>query len=129
MGFSEGGAVAAFMLIEDSRHPFGKFQCAIFFSAAVPFDPDVARTGDIRWVDPSTDGVLLNIPTAHMWSKTGDVNSERAQSLVQLCEENLREVFVHDLGHDVPGSRSDVGLTGALRIIEHTIEKARNRSM
>ncbi|CAJ2512532.1 Uu.00g055470.m01.CDS01 [Anthostomella pinea] len=128
MGFSEGGAVAAWMLLENARHPhtFGALKCAIFFSAAVPFDPEVIRDGIVRAVDPATDGVLIKIPTAHIWSKAGDVNSKHAQSLSRLCEEGLREVFVHELGHNVPGSKSDEGLAGSLRAIEHTIENAKD---
>lgn len=128
MGFSEGGTVAAFMLIEDMRHPFGEFKCAIFFSAAPPPDPDAVRSGIVRHVDHATDGVLLKIPTAHIWSNVVEIDSTRAhRPLAQLCDEELRQEFIHDLGHDVPGSKSNQGLDGALRAIEHTIETAKFR--
>jgi hypothetical protein len=128
MGFSEGGAVAAWMLIENSNHPltFGSFKCAIFFSAALPFDPDVVRTGIVKPVDPAIEGELIKIPTAHVWSGENDVNIEGAQSLASLCDAKLREDFVHSLGHNVPGSKSDSeALAGTLRVIERTIERAR----
>ncbi|KAI0875890.1 serine hydrolase FSH [Hypoxylon argillaceum] len=128
MGFSEGGAVAAWMLIENSRHPltFGPFKCAIFFSAAVPFDPDVVRSGIVKPVDPAIEGEMIKIPTAHAWSSENDVNEKAAQSLASLCSAKVRETFVHTLGHNVPGSKSDSeALAGALRIIERTIERAR----
>lgn len=128
MGFSEGGAVAAWMLIENSRHPltFGPFKCAIFFSAAVPFDPDVVRSGIVKPVDPAIEGEMIKIPTAHAWSSENDVNEKAAQSLASLCNAKVRETFVHTLGHNVPGSKSDSeALAGALRIIERTIERAR----
>ncbi|KAI1340368.1 hypothetical protein F5Y15DRAFT_380456 [Xylariaceae sp. FL0016] len=130
MGFSEGGAVAAWMLLENARHPatFGDFKCAIFFSAAVPFDPDVIRTGTVRVPDPTVEGVMITIPTAHIWSTVGDVNMERAQSLAKLCEPGLKEEYVHSLGHNVPGSKSDEALAGSLRVIEHTVERARELS-
>ncbi|KAI1173241.1 serine hydrolase FSH [Nemania sp. FL0916] len=129
MGFSEGGAVAAWMLIENARRPltFGPFKCAIFFSAAVPFDPDVVRTGIVKPVDPATEGEMIQIPTAHLWSSENEVNLEPAQSLASLCSARVRETFVHTLGHNVPGSKSDSeALAGALRIIERTIERARD---
>ncbi|KAI1187547.1 serine hydrolase FSH [Nemania serpens] len=129
MGFSEGGAVAAWMLIENSKHPhtFGSFKCAIFFSAAVPFDPDVVRTGIVKPIDPAIEGEMINIPTAHLWSSENDVSTETAQSLTTLCNAKVRETFVHALGHNVPGSKSDSeALAGALRIIERTIERARD---
>lgn len=129
MGFSEGGTVAAFMLTEDKRRPFGDFKCAIFFSAGPPPDPDAVRSGIIRHVDPVTDGVVLEIPTAHIWSDIVEIDSVRAhRPLAQLCDEELRQEFIHDLGHDVPGSKLTRGLEGALRAIEHTIETAKFRS-
>ncbi|KAI0837071.1 serine hydrolase FSH [Hypoxylon sp. FL0890] len=126
MGFSEGGTVGAMMLVEDARHgSFGGFKCAVFFSAAPPFDPDLIRSGVLKYVDPATDGVLLTIPTAHIWSQTAGADEiEVHQRLSQLCDEKVREVFLHDLGHDVPGSKSDKGLAGTLRAIEHVIENA-----
>ncbi|GAP86940.2 putative duf341 domain protein [Rosellinia necatrix] len=130
MGFSEGAAVAAWMLIENANHPltFGPLQCAIFFSAGVPFHPDVVRTGIVRPVDPAIEGEMVQIPTAHIWSDENDVNCEAAQSLASLCSANVRETFVHTLGHNVPGSKSDSGtLVGALRAIERTIERARDQ--
>ncbi|RYC59083.1 hypothetical protein CHU98_g7125 [Xylaria longipes] len=130
MGFSEGGAVAAWMLIENSKRrlTFGRFKCAIFFSAAVPFDPDVVRTGIVKPVDPAIEGEMIKIPTAHVWSKENDVNDEAAQSLASLCDAKLRETFLHSLGHNVPGSKFDSeALAGTLRIIERTIERARDQ--
>ncbi|KAI1647088.1 serine hydrolase FSH [Daldinia loculata] len=126
MGFSEGGTVAAMMLVEDARHgSFGGIKCAVFFCAALPFDPDQARTGVIRYIDPDTDGVLLTIPTAHIWAQTAGAHEIKVhQSLTQICDDRVREVFLHDLGHDVPGAKSDKGLAGAVRAIEHVIENA-----
>ncbi|KAI1401768.1 serine hydrolase FSH [Hypoxylon fuscum] len=126
MGFSEGGTVSAMMLVEDQRHgSFGGLKCAVFFCAAPPFDPDLARTGVIKYTDPDKDGILLTIPTAHIWSQNASVNEIKVhQALSKLCDEKVREVFLHDLGHDVPGAKSDKGLAGALRAIEHVIENA-----
>ncbi|KAI0008227.1 serine hydrolase FSH [Xylariaceae sp. FL0662B] len=132
MGFSEGGTMAATILLEDARHgSLGEaIKCAIFFSAAPPFDPDLIRqTGILKYACADEAGgnkiPLINIPTAHIWSQTVGVNEMRVhQSLAQLCNEEVREVFLHELGHDVPGSKSDKGLAGTLRAIEHVIENA-----
>ncbi|KAI1105774.1 serine hydrolase FSH [Jackrogersella minutella] len=126
MGFSEGGTVAAMMLVEDARHgSFGGLKCAVFFCAAPPFDPDLVRSGVIKYTDPDVDGVLLTIPTAHIWSQIAGADEIKVhQALSQLCDDQVREIFLHDLGHDVPGSKSDKDLAGALRAIEHVIENA-----
>ncbi|KAI0856788.1 serine hydrolase FSH [Xylaria cubensis] len=130
MGFSEGGAVAAWMLIENSKYPltFGHLKCAIFFSAAVPFDPDVVRTRIVKLVDPAIEGEMIKVPTAHIWSGENDINARAAMSLTSLCDAKLRETFLHSLGHSVPGSKSDSeALAGTLRIIERTIERAKDQ--
>lgn len=68
MGFSEGGIVAATLLLEDARRPFANFKCGIFFSAAPPLDPDDLRAGSVRSLDPVQDRVSVHVPTAHIYS-------------------------------------------------------------
>ncbi|KAJ5650651.1 Serine hydrolase FSH [Penicillium longicatenatum] len=136
MGFSEGGIVAAMLLVEDARYPFAGFKCGIFFSAALPLDPDVVRTGIVRCIDPVADGVLLHIPTtvvieenlvrlrdrsplAPLW-----LQEDAQEALIQICDEASREVVRHNLGHHVPGSKSVEKLAETLQAIERTIERA-----
>lgn len=140
MGFSEGGIIAAMLLIEDSRHSFAGFKCGIFFSAAPPLDPDVVRGGLLRCVDPDRDGILIQVPTAHiggsneclerlsqlspmapLWSKSPALLRD---ALVQLCDDNHSQVFLHSRGHDIPGPSSPKELSGVIRAIERTIERA-----
>lgn len=125
MGFSEGGSVAAGVAIEDAKQPFGHFKCAVFFSAALPAEPSLAREGTIRPLDYAKDGVLINIPTAHIWSESGSIHPGMGRELAKFCNEALRSEYEHDLGHDVPGCRSDKGLAESIMVIERTIERAR----
>lgn len=127
IGFSEGGTVAATILIEDSKNAsFGGLKCAVFFSAAAPFDPAALRTGVLKHIDPSVDDVPINIPTAHIWSSVATAEELKVhESLAKFCDKDCREIFHHDLGHDVPGAKSDKGMAGTLRAIERTIEKTR----
>lgn len=128
MGFSEGGTVAAMLLVEDARHgSFGGFQCAVFFSAAPPVDPDAVETGVVRRLDPAVDGVVLTVPTVHMWSTTCTPDEARVhQTLAQLCDASVRQIFLHGRGHDVPGAKSDEEeFQGSVRAIERAIEIAR----
>ncbi|KAJ6031692.1 Serine hydrolase FSH [Penicillium herquei] len=136
MGFSEGGIIAAMLLIEDARHPFTEFKCGIFFSAALPLDPDVVRTGVLRCINPDTDGVLLHVPTALIVEENLVRLRDRSplaplwcqedaqEALVQICDERLREVVRLDLGHQVPGYKSSEGLRETLQAIERTIQRA-----
>lgn len=140
MGFSEGGILAAMLLIEDSRQSFAGFKCGIFFSAAPPLDPGVVRGGILRCVDPDRDGILIQVPTAHIggsneclerlsllsplaphWSKTPALLRD---ALVRLCDNHHRQVFLHSRGHDIPGVNSPKELSGVIRAIERTIDSA-----
>lgn len=143
IGFSEGGLVAASLLVEDARHKFAGFKCGIFFSAPPPpLDPEVTRADVLRCLEPAKDGVLIHVPTAHiretngldelrcksplnpLWQRVEEVASGD-DGLAQLCDADLREVFLHELGHQIPGSRPGEELSGALRAIERTMQKAR----
>ena len=130
LAFSEGASIGATILIEDARRHGGSLgiKCAILFCAVPPLDLNLDRneTASIRKLVPAVDGVLLRIPTAHIWSEGGDWFPGMGRELLALCDESTREEVVHSLGHDVPGSRSNKGLREAVRAIERTIEKAKS---
>ncbi|KAH9905926.1 hypothetical protein F4778DRAFT_684058 [Xylariomycetidae sp. FL2044] len=123
MAFSEGASVAAQLLIEDARHRFGHFRCAILFSAPLPSDAELVSRGII--VEAATAGILVDIPTAHIWSEKGDIYPGAGRELALRCNPDLKEEFVHDLGHEIPGFRNDEGFAQTVRAIERTIEQAK----
>lgn len=144
MGLSEGGIIASMLLIEDARQSFAELKCGIFFSAAPPLDPDVVRGGILQSVDPDRDGILIQVPTAHiggsnecleqlsqlspmapLWSKSPALLRD---ALVRVCNDNHRQEFLHSRGHDIPGASSPKELSGILRAIERTIDSARAHS-
>ncbi|KAL6878976.1 serine hydrolase FSH [Trichoderma novae-zelandiae] len=146
MGFSEGGIVAATLLAHDARQPFAGLECGVLMSAAPPLDPAgiLDDPPTLRCLIPAVDGAAIRVPTAHVAganepfahlvslsplagvlisSGLGDPEKLH-QLLFQLCDDRRRERFVHGLGHEVPGARSDEGLAGTVRVIERTIERA-----
>jgi len=128
--FSEGASMAATVLIEDARRHGGSLgiRCGIFFCAVPPLDLnlDLNEGVSIRKLEPTLNEVLVHIPTAHIWSEGGDLFPGMGRELMALCDESLREEVVHNLGHDVPGSRSNECLRETIRAIERTIEKAKS---
>lgn len=132
MGFSEGGAVAAGLLLLDASQGFAGFRCGVFFCAATPLDPQMALAGERRAMSARADGFVVRVPTAHVWSSGGEVHPDMGRELSSLCESGpggasggLREELVHDLGHNVPGSVSGAFLQGTVRAVERTIERAK----
>ncbi|KAH0498067.1 hypothetical protein TgHK011_005345 [Trichoderma gracile] len=152
MGFSEGGIVAAMLLAHDARERFAGLECGILMSAAPPLDPAGILEQDpptLRCLIPAADdvdGTAIRVPTAHvigsnepfahlvslsplagvLISSGLEDPEELHQLLFRLCDGSRRERFVHTLGHEVPGARSDEGLAGAVRVIERTIERAQS---
>ncbi|KAL2203501.1 hypothetical protein CC79DRAFT_1060657 [Sarocladium strictum] len=143
MGFSEGGILAATLLVEDSRRPFANLKCALFFSAAPPLDPDALREGQVKCLSPAKDTTTIRMPTAHVYSHVDDAVHTGVPNLVSplhslwteqgwttpqdvhgslagLCERPM--VFVHECGHRIPGSRDNPQtLRGMLRVVERMV--------
>ena len=122
-----GGALAATLLIRQflehqEPNPNPPFKCAIFLSAATPYDPTAILQGEIRKLGP-TAGELIQIPTAHIWGSNDDPAQEACPVVSELCNSRLRTIFVHYLGHDVPGARSHGAMNGSIRAIRRTIDQ------
>ncbi|KAH8897430.1 hypothetical protein GQ53DRAFT_743129 [Thozetella sp. PMI_491] len=127
MGFSEGASVAATILVEDYRRHGGSLgiRCGIFFCGVSPLHLDLDCADKLRPLEAAADGVLLHIPTAHIWSKGGDWHAGMGEELVALCDDSTREEVVHGLGHDIPGSHSDEYWRETIWAIERTVERAK----
>lgn len=123
MGFSEGGAVAAALLVLDARQRFAHFKCGIFFCAAAPMDPETVLQGDTGFMDAARDGVVIHVPTAHIWASNDEKHELMGKDLVGLCNAALREEYVHEMGHSVP---SGDAFPQMLRAVERTIERAKS---
>lgn len=108
IGFSQRASAAATIILNQGRllGDATLFKCAIFFCGSVPLDMVEAERGRLRWLDPDTDGVVLRLPTAHIWSDPDDMFPGQGPCLSALCDEGLKEQVIHNLGHDVPGARS-----------------------
>ncbi|KAI1127895.1 hypothetical protein F5Y10DRAFT_188152 [Nemania abortiva] len=127
IGFSEGGLIAASLLLYDEHYSLYNLKCGIFFSAATPYDLKLfMQLGTSRMLDPEVDGVAIKVPTAHIWSDNDEKHPDMGQKLARLCDPTVREEFVNHGNHDIPGARDEEGLDEAIRTIERTIERARN---
>ncbi|KAK7214381.1 hypothetical protein V2G26_002384 [Clonostachys chloroleuca] len=129
IGFSEGACVAATIMIADEQlpQPVFRLKCGIFFCGLSPIDIQSCSDGkgEPRFLNYDEDGVMLRVPTAHIWSTEGGEFANMGKDLVTISDEGLREESIHRLGHEIPGSRSDEGLEEAIRAIERTIERAK----
>lgn len=87
-------------------------------------DPAALEEDELRPLNVERDGVLLGLPTAHIWGRNDKLWPGSSELLSGLCEERVRSVFVHDEGHDVPSARSKEAVLGAVRAIRRTLDRA-----
>lgn len=136
MAFSQGAALAALLLVEESVNRAGagvgagvdaedeeqrsSFKCAVFLSGIVPCDVASLARGSIRWLDPRIDGEIIRLPTAHIWGKNDSEYPGISEGLGMLCCGDMRRTVVHEGGHEVPGSQ-DESLEEMVKAIEETI--------
>ena len=131
IGFSQGASLAATFLIDHalsqthSSTTSPPFKCAIFFSGGKPLDPlTLSKCCALEFLDPTKTGPLIKLPTAHVWGRNDTLWPGASETLCGLCEEDMRAVFVHDEGHDVPGARAKEAVQGAIRVIRRTVDRA-----
>lgn len=127
VGYSHGAALAATFLIQHSRlHPGSPlpFKCGVFLSGGIPMDLAALEEDELKPLNAERDGVLLGLPTAHIWGRNDKLWPGSSELLSGLCEERVRSVFVHDEGHDIPSARSKEAVLGAVRAIRRTLDRA-----
>lgn len=127
IAFSQGAALVSAYLLQISRqnkYAPKPFRCAIFLSGARPFDPQALVEGRVEYIKPDEAGPLLALPTTHIWGRKDIKFREHSEVLSLLCDETQREQFIHDKGHEIPGSRDHDDLQGCAKAIRRTIEKA-----
>lgn len=127
IGFSEGASLAAMHIIRKAQQGHeAPFKCAIFISCGGLFDPTaLLNRGEGTPLEPKAVGELIRIPTAHIWGENDPMKKE-GEKLNQLSEEQLRSVFVHQGGHEVPGlGMTAAVITAAVNAMRRAIDRTR----
>lgn len=128
MGFSQGAFLAATLLaLKVKENPHQQimdpiFKCAIFFSGNCPYDPAACLRGE--FLDLNMEGEAIPIPTTHVWGSKDQVWPGRARKLSEICRTRGRTIYIHDGGHDIPGSKSKAAVTNIVHAIRRTVDSA-----
>ncbi|KAI1173076.1 hypothetical protein F4777DRAFT_559136 [Nemania sp. FL0916] len=116
--------VSTWMLRQAKRgeHSESAFKCAIFLSAALlPYDFEQLEKSRLQLVKTAEVGEAISIPTAHVWGE-GDQFSSTASDFTNLCKSDVKSVFIHKGGHEVPGGSSKEDVSRAVNIIRRAIQ-------
>lgn len=134
VGFSQGASVATMLLLEDERTRFAQFKCAILFStihlvvnpALLQPESSDTQVPPIYLLDTDVHGQgRIKVPSAHFWATEDSIAGNGPARVADLYDSRNRQVFIHSLGHDIPGSRSEETLQHTALLIDRTIERAK----
>lgn len=126
LAYSHGASFVATYIIQQAQlHPTSPppFKCAVFLSGGIPVDPLALERNELRFLGPK-DGKPLKLPTAHIWGANDELYPGTSTILSDLCDEDMRSIFVHEEGHDVPNARAKEAVLGAVRAIRRTVDRA-----
>ena len=125
MAFSLGASLAATLMVRSIQlHNTPPFRCAIFFCGGTPGDPSATSQDEFRLLSYPADGEIIGVPTAHIWGKNDPGNPSYGPILSQLCRRHLKSIFVHEGGHEIPGSKDRAVLARTVECIRTTIDRA-----
>lgn len=119
MGFSQGAALAAALIIEHAKTHPGQpplFRAAVFLCGATPWE-----SSGLQYVEAVADTYPINIPTANIVGNQDHIYAE-SMALYRLCEPSKAAFYDHGSRHMIPfDTKKTEGMVGA---IEETVKRA-----
>lgn len=129
IAFSQAGTMILTYLIHlAKRDPQAEmpFKFAIILSIThPPLDYEALQKGRVMTVDLEATKGIIPIPTAHIWGSL-DEPASRVATSNSVCKAEVRWVYVHGRGHEVPGGGSMEDVTQAVNVIRRAVETASN---
>lgn len=125
IAFSQSAALVGTWMVHQARQgnlAESGLKCAIFLSAASPVvDYKKLLAGQLVQVTSAEAAGIIDIPTAHVWGLE-DQYADVARQFCELCKGDVRSIFVHPGGHEVPGSSSKDAVTRSVNVIRRVVQ-------
>ena len=86
---------------EMKRSASGRSSLELNTDSGYTSDEEAASARIVRRFVPEVDKERIQIPTAHVYGAQ-DVDLKKSLALVEMCDEELRETYMHQGGHDIP---------------------------
>lgn len=123
--FSQAATVVGTWMVhqaKQSKLSESGFKCAVFLSAATPaVNYEALLGGHLVEVNNTEVAGIIDIPTAHVWG-TEDQWADVATRFSDICKSDVRSIFMHPGGHEVPGTSSKEALTRSVNVIRRAIQ-------
>lgn len=133
IGFSQGGALAATLLVAEARGQISappkatgsRLKCAIFLSCGQPWDLKALALNQERRILAETDGeCLISIPTAHFWGRNDREGFLGNYEVARICDERVRVEVEHSAGHGIPAGSRPADLDAVVKAFKVTVQRA-----
>ncbi|KAF9885220.1 hypothetical protein FE257_000580 [Aspergillus nanangensis] len=100
------------------------FKFGIFISIVQPpIDYEALQRGQITEIRPEHAKGAVKIPTVHIWGALDESPSGAARA-ADVCSDDVKWVYVHERGHEVPGAGSRLEVTRIVNRIRRAMETA-----
>ena len=88
-------------LVEIKRSTSGRSSLELSMDSGYTSDDEGASARTVRRFVPEVDKERIQIPTAHVYGAQ-DVDLKKSLALIEMCDEKLREKYMHHGGHSIP---------------------------
>ncbi|KAM0794148.1 hypothetical protein BDR22DRAFT_815671, partial [Usnea florida] len=88
--------------------------CEVFFSGRLPYIDD--GNTEVQLV------IFITNPIARIWGASDDLEPGHSQALTRLCSADDMVTFVHQGGHEIPGSGSPEALSGSVQGMRRVLD-------
>lgn len=123
--FSQAATVVGTWMIHQAKQGTlseSGLKCAVFLSAATPaVEYEALLQGKLVEAGNAEVAGVIDIPTAHVWG-TEDQWADVASRFIELCRSDVRSIFTHPGGHEVPGTGSKEALTRSVNVIRRVVQ-------
>ncbi|KAI9660963.1 MAG: hypothetical protein M1821_009290 [Bathelium mastoideum] len=88
-------------IVEMKRSAPGRSSLELNTDSGYTSDEEGASARTVRRFVPEVDKERIQIPTAHIYGAE-DVDLKKSLALIEMCDEGLREKYMHQGGHFIP---------------------------
>ncbi|KAI0190175.1 DUF341 domain protein [Xylaria flabelliformis] len=117
MAFSQGASLAVSYIAQRMGQDLSLLNVPMFKSAVL-FSPIAALHPSLT-LDAAVDGEVIDIPTALIWGRNDSVAD--TASISGLITPRLRETYVHNGGHEIPGPRMKDDVRNVVQLIRRVM--------
>ena len=88
-------------IVEKKKSASGRSSLELSTDSGYTSDEEGASARIVRRFVPEVDKERIQIPTAHIYGAQ-DVDLKKSLALIEMCDESLREKYMHQGGHNIP---------------------------